>query len=304
MTIDTKRLYLREMTPKDYPSLCKILQDAEVMYAYEHAFDDDEAQQWLDKQLKRYEEHGFGLWAVVLKESGEMIGQCGLTMQDCNGRQVPEVGYLFQKAFWHNGYACEAAIACKQYAFEQMNFDEVFSIIRDNNLPSQAVARRNGMVVTDKLVKHYHGVDMPHLVFSVKRHDAGMVISRDNKQLLLSFWLDVAAQDAARLAGYFADDAVVNWHNTNESFTVPEYITANCEYPGNWQGFVERIEESGSTAITVTRVWLADGSVSVHATSFFELEGGRITRLDEYWGDDGEVPQWRKNKALGRRITP
>lgn len=170
MILETERLYLREMNQGDFSSLCKILQDKDVMYAYEHAFDDIEAQEWLDKQFKRYNQYGFGLWAVILKETGEMIGQCGLTMQDCNNRQVLEVGYLFQKAFWHMGYASEAAIACKKYAFEVLHADEVFSIIRDTNTASQNVAKRNGMTVTEEFVKHYYGIDMLHLVFSIKKN--------------------------------------------------------------------------------------------------------------------------------------
>lgn len=169
MILETPRLSLREMTQADFPALCKILQDPEVMYAYEHAFSDAEAQDWLQRQQERYRQSGYGLWAVILKETGEMIGQCGLTPQTCNQRVVPEIGYLFQKAFWHQGYATEAAIACKEYAFFQLGAEEVFSIIRDNNLPSQRVALRNGMQVTETLMKHYYGMDMPHLVFSVKR---------------------------------------------------------------------------------------------------------------------------------------
>lgn len=167
--VETNRLYLREMTRADYPVLCKILQDAEVMYAYEHAFSDDEVKDWLGRQCKRYADDGFGLWAVVLKETGEMIGQCGLTMQACGGKQVVEVGYLFQKSYWHHGYAAESAIACKAYAFEKLNIDEVYSIIRDTNVVSQHAAKRNGMTIKHSLVKHYHDVDMPHFVFSVKR---------------------------------------------------------------------------------------------------------------------------------------
>lgn len=90
-----------------------------------------------------------------MKETGEMIGQCGITMQDCNGRQVMEIGYLFQKAYWHCGYASEAAAGCKKYAFETLQAGEVYSIIRDNNIPSQNVAKRNGMRETERLVKHY-----------------------------------------------------------------------------------------------------------------------------------------------------
>lgn len=167
--IETERLFLRPMTQKDFPALCKILKDKDVMYAYEHAFSDEEAQAWLDKQLLRYEKDGFGLWAVVLKRSGEMIGQCGLSWQDWNGKQVLEVGYLFQKAFWHQGYAAEAAIACKNYAFDTLHASEVYSIIRDTNLPSQRVACRNGMMPVDRFVKHYYGIDMPHVVFQIKR---------------------------------------------------------------------------------------------------------------------------------------
>ena len=170
MQIETTRLYLRELCQTDYAALCAILQDKEVMYAYEHAFSDIEAQEWMDKQCRRYQENGFGLWAVLRKDTKEMIGQCGLTLQDCGGKEVLEIGYLFQKAVWHQGYATEAAIACKQYAFEQLGADEVYSIIRENNLPSQKVAIKNGMTIKGKIVKHYYGMEMPHLVYSVKAH--------------------------------------------------------------------------------------------------------------------------------------
>ncbi len=165
--IETARLLLREMTRGDYPALCKILQDDDAMYAYEGAFSDAEAQAWLDKQLGSYEALGFGLWAVVLKATGEMIGQCGLTMQAYRDERVLEVGYLFQKAFWGSGYATEAAKACKEYAFTKLNAKEVFAIIRDTNFASQNVAKRIGMTAADTFIKRYRGVDMPHVVFSV-----------------------------------------------------------------------------------------------------------------------------------------
>lgn len=169
MILETERLYLREMTESDLPALRKILQDPLVMYAYEHAFSDAEVNVWLDKQKRRYAEDGFGLWAVILKATGEMIGQCGLTLQDYKDQRVLEVGYLFQKAYWHKGYATEATMACKEYAFSKLGAEEVFSIIRDTNVASQNVARRNGMTETGRFIKHYQGMDMPHVVFSVKR---------------------------------------------------------------------------------------------------------------------------------------
>ena len=169
MIFETERLFLRELNENDFGALCKIMQDEETMYAYEGAFSDEEVQEWLDRQLSRYREHGFGLWAVVLRETGEVIGQCGLTMQPWKNEEVLEIGYLFQRQFWHNGYASEAAAACKKYAFEVLKADEVCSIIRDTNLPSQKVAERNGMTKADEWTKHYRGVDMPHFRFVAYR---------------------------------------------------------------------------------------------------------------------------------------
>lgn len=171
MILQTERLYLREMTQADFPLLCKHLQDPEVMYAWEHAFSDAEVQEGIDKQLWRYETYGFGVWAVILKESGALIGQCGLSMQSYEDKEVLEIGYIFQKEHWHKGYAIEAAAACKKYAFEVLQAEEAFSLIRDTNIASQNVAIRNGMTVKERYVKHYYGLDMPHLVFSVKRKE-------------------------------------------------------------------------------------------------------------------------------------
>lgn len=169
--LETKRLMLRKMCREDQDSLNKMLQDPEVMYAYAHAFSDREAKEWLERQLERYRQYGFGLWAVILKETGEFIGQCGLTMQDCRGEQVLEVGYLFCKEFWHQGYAAEAATACRDYAFEILNAGEVYSIIRDNNTASRNVAKRNGMKIRGSFVKHYYGIDMPHDLFCITREE-------------------------------------------------------------------------------------------------------------------------------------
>ncbi|MGL5087322.1 MAG: GNAT family N-acetyltransferase [Clostridium sp.] len=169
MVLETQRLVLREMTQADFSALCRILQDDDVMYAYEGAFSINEVQGWLDRQIQRYKEHGFGLWAVVLKDTGVMIGQCGLTMQDYKSNKVMEVGYLFQKEYWHYGYASEAAIACKEYAFNKLSAKDVYSIIRDTNIQSQNVAIRNGMTCIDKFYKHYKNMDMIHFLYSVKK---------------------------------------------------------------------------------------------------------------------------------------
>lgn len=174
MILETPRLSLRCLTDRDYPALCRVmLQGPEVMYAYAHAFSDEEAWEWLHRQQVRYREDGFGLWAVLLRATGQLIGQCGVTWQEVRGRRVPEVGYLLGKEFWGRGYAIEAARACKEYAFDTLGFDQVYSIIRDSNLASQRVAIRNGMLPRDRIIKPYYHQEMPHVVFSVRTREDG-----------------------------------------------------------------------------------------------------------------------------------
>lgn len=171
MIIETKRLFLREMTADDLPVLRSILQDDEVMTYYNGAFSDEEVQAWLDRMLDRYRKDGYGLWAVILKESGKMIGQCGLTNQEPLGKTILEVGYLFLREYWHQGYAAEAATACKEYAFGVLGADELYAIIRCTNRGSIRVAERLGMTIVANFVKHYRGIDMPHYLYCIRRED-------------------------------------------------------------------------------------------------------------------------------------
>ena len=169
--LETERLLLREFELSDIEALSTILQDAETMYAYEGPFSDEEVTAWLMKQRERYASYGTGLWAVIHKKSGEFLGQCGLTYQDWKDEKVFEVGYLFSRKYWGNGYASESAIAVRDYAFRVLGKDEVCSIIRSNNYPSMRVAIRNGMVPRDGWVKHYRGVDMDHIRFVVSKEE-------------------------------------------------------------------------------------------------------------------------------------
>ena len=160
---------LRELEEADLEAMGRFLKDPEVMYAYEHGFSAQEVRQWIARQRERYARDGFGLWAAVERETGALVGDCGLTMQDWDGRPVPEIGYHLRRDRWHRGYASEAAAACRDHAFHVLGFREVYSIIRDSNLPSQRVALRTGMCVVGRVTRHYRGGDMPHLVFSVKK---------------------------------------------------------------------------------------------------------------------------------------
>lgn len=167
--VSTQRLTMRPMTQADLPDLAAILQDDETMVAYEGAFTDAEVRSWLDRMQERYRVDGFGMWAVQLGGTGPMIGQCGVTLQPIGPEQVIEVGYLFNRAHWHRGYATEAARACRDWAFRELGTDTVHSIVRDTNLASMNVAIRNAMTVRRRFMKHYRGHDMAHFDFAIDR---------------------------------------------------------------------------------------------------------------------------------------
>lgn len=167
--LETKDLLLCEMDESVLEDLKGILQDDRVMYAYNGAFSHEECLAWLQKQMKRYHDYGFGLWGMWLKGNSKMIGQCGITMQEYLGAQVPEVGYLLAYKYWHRGYAVQASHACLEYGFNTLKLEKMYSIIRNTNTASQKVALRNGMKPIGEKIVHYRGVDMPHIVFCLQK---------------------------------------------------------------------------------------------------------------------------------------
>ena len=122
------------------------------------------------------------------------------------------------------------------------------------------------------------------------------------KEHVIALWNDMDKQNWSNIGTYFEDRAVINWNNTNERFTVEEFIRVNAEYPGDWSIEIERLECTGNLVISVVKVQLKSDNISVHATSFFEFNNGKIKVLNEYWGDDGKAPQWRIEKQIGKPI--
>lgn len=116
------------------------------------------------------------------------------------------------------------------------------------------------------------------------------------------FWDAVLKQDTRKIEKYFWDDAYINWYCTNEHFNVKEYIKANCEYPGDWEGEIQRVEQAGDVSIVVVHVYNQDKSLSFHVVSFLRIRDDKICSVDEYWGDDGAAPVWRLEMQIGTAI--
>ena len=127
MVIETERLCLREMTENDFEKLNKVLADQAIMQHYPYAFDQARVTNWIQRNIDRYQIFGFGLWAVCLKETGEMIGDCGLTMQIIGGDIKPEIGYHIRADQQRKGYATEAAKAILDFMFKEVEIDKILT---------------------------------------------------------------------------------------------------------------------------------------------------------------------------------
>ncbi|MET7327129.1 GNAT family N-acetyltransferase [Nonomuraea sp. NPDC005650] len=148
----TPRLAFREMTPDDLDDMAALLGDSEVMRHYPRPKTRDEALGWIRWSQHGYREHGHGLWLVTLRSTGEFVGNCGLTRQDVEGVVHTEVGYLVRAELQGNGYATEAAAACRDHAREVLGLDRLIAIIAPGNVPSQRVAEKIGLALEREAV--------------------------------------------------------------------------------------------------------------------------------------------------------
>jgi len=166
--IETKRLLLREMTEEDVEALYRVLGDRDIMQHYSYTFDRDRVRAWIASNLERYRVFGFGLWAVCLKETGEMIGDCGLTMQRINGTIRPEIGYHIRGDQQRKGYAAEASSAVRDWAFANTPFRVLYSYMKEANLPSAKTAMAYGCRQVDAFTDD---AGETSLVFALSREE-------------------------------------------------------------------------------------------------------------------------------------
>ena len=163
--LETERLLLRELTPEDFDAMFEILGDAETMLYYPQPYSREVLAAAMERQFKCYAEYGYGLWAVMLKSENKFIGDCGLLRQEVDGVLELEVGYHFNRKYWGQGYAPEAAKACFDYSFNVLGRTRMISLIRPENLPSQRVAEKNGLQIEKKILWR----DLWHYVYLLSK---------------------------------------------------------------------------------------------------------------------------------------
>jgi RimJ/RimL family protein N-acetyltransferase len=167
--LETAHLTLREFCPEDVDAVAAVLSDAETMRFYPAPLDRPGVAEWIERNRRRYQVDGFGLWAMLLKSSGQLIGDCGLARQIVDGIPEVEIGYHVRRDLWGRGLAPEAAQACRDYAFAKLSAERLISLIRPENQPSRRVAEKNGMTVWKETV--WGG--FPHLVYTIQRTRPG-----------------------------------------------------------------------------------------------------------------------------------
>jgi len=163
--LQTQRLSLREFEFEDVDALATILSDAETMRYYPMPFDRTAVADWIQRNRTRYANDGYGLWAMILKSTCELIGDCGLVRQRVDAVDELEIGYHVRRDLWGQGYASEAARACRDYGFANLKVDRLISLIRPENLASRRVAEKNGMAIWKEVTR----ANLLHYIYAVKR---------------------------------------------------------------------------------------------------------------------------------------
>ena len=167
LVLETERLRLRRFRREDVEAVFAIIGDDVAMQYYPKTFNRNDAMQWVERNRRRYAEHSHGLYAVMLREDDEVIGDCGIVRQEIDGEPLFEVGYHLRRDQWGHGYATEAARACMGLTFQSFGARKVISLIRPENIPSRRVAERNGMKI-ERQIMHW---GLPHLVYAMRREE-------------------------------------------------------------------------------------------------------------------------------------
>ena len=167
--IETERLLLRSMLQEDFEGLYRVFSDARVLASFGlETFSREQMRRWLQRNLDHQQEHGFGLFSVILKADGTLIGDCGLEMMDVDGERVAELGYDFLNDYWNRGYATEAARSVRDFAFFKQRLPKLISLIRVGNEASRRVAEKVGM----RLEREENRGEIRYWIYSMNRNDS------------------------------------------------------------------------------------------------------------------------------------
>jgi RimJ/RimL family protein N-acetyltransferase len=164
--LETPRLILRLIDQNDCNDLLQLFEDPVAMRYFPSTRTREETVEWIGKLADGYVQNGFTYYACIRKDTSTFIGYCGLFLQeDVDDRDEIEIGYGLIRAYWHQGFATEAAEACKQFGFSHSLRERLVCLIRPENVSSIKIAMRIGM----KKEKDIFRWNFIHGVYSVRR---------------------------------------------------------------------------------------------------------------------------------------
>jgi RimJ/RimL family protein N-acetyltransferase len=169
--IETERLILRHMTDDDAEDLLEIFSDPIAMRYFAVVFDRARMDRWVQSNLDHQAKYGFSLYSVVLKENGKVIGDCGLETDTIDRKLITGIGFDFNRAYWGDGYATEAAEAVLNHGFREFDLESIYGWIDPLNKPSQRVAERIGMSVD----RYIDRGGRKYALYSIMRKDWNLV---------------------------------------------------------------------------------------------------------------------------------
>jgi len=278
--LETERLILREIEDSDFEDLKSVISDPINMKYYPKPYDDAGVNKWIEWCKASYKKNGFGLWAVVLKENNKFIGDCGLSLQNINGELLPEIGYHLNIKYQHNGYIKEAAEAVKNYIFNNFSFDEVYSYMNENNIPSKCVAIRNGM-----LYKFSYLDDEKLSVYSITRKrwkDNSLFLQKDKTILNRIILLGPPCSGKSFLSKKLSEKLHLSLYHLDVIFWKPNWVATPRDE------FLDKINN-----IIKEDKWIIDGT---YVSTLYE----RLVRCDTVVVLDFDPNECVKNESLRR----
>lgn len=165
-TLETSRLLLRPMKMSDIDELVDVFDDPKVIASFDVAsFDRKQIEQWVKRNLAHQDNHGYGLFSVILKSNGLLIGDCGLEHMEIAGLEEVEFGYELNSNYWNQGYATEAAMAVRDFAFQQLHVPQLTSLVRVGNIAAKRVSEKVGMTCNAEIARN----NQHYCQYSIKR---------------------------------------------------------------------------------------------------------------------------------------
>lgn len=158
--IYTERLYMRKLRDEDLDNYYEIMKKDEVgkWLGTSRGKTYEETKLSIDKFSKQWEEKGYGVWAVIDKKSGELLGHCGLNF--LKETSEVEILYAFDPKFWNHGYATESVRAALEYAFEKAKLNRIIALAKPLNIKSSNVIEKIGLKFVG--IKEYSGLQLKY----------------------------------------------------------------------------------------------------------------------------------------------